>query len=304
MGTQAGHVPVMLDEVIEHLVPRPGRIILDGTAGGGGHAAALLDRIRPGGLLVLLDRDAGALERLIARFGRSGDVRYFHANFCDFDQVLSEIEQEHIDGAILDLGISGEQLADAGRGFSFDRPGVLDMRYDRSGPLTAADIVNRWSADRLASIFRDYGDQPFSRRIARAITEARRRRPIRRTDELAETVAAAVPAAWRRKQKIHPATRVFQSIRIAVNDEYGSLTTFLNKIFDYIRPGGRVVVIAFHSGEDRLVKTHFREAARRGLVALPVTTPITPAAREVKANPCARSARLRVAVRLAAAGQA
>lgn len=302
MGTQAGHVPVMLEEVIEHLAPRPGQVILDGTAGGGGYAAALLERIRPGGRLVLLDRDCGALERLIARFGRSGDVRYFHANFCDFDEVLSEIEQEQIDGATLDLGLSSPQLADADRGFSFDAPGLLDMRYDRSQALTAAEIVNHWPADRLASIFRDYGDQPFARRIAKAIVRTRHRRSIRRTDELAETVAAAVPAAWRRKQKIHPATRVFQSIRIAVNDEYGSLNTFLDKIFDYIKPGGRVAIVAFHSGEDRIVKTHLREAASRGLVTLPVTRPITPTAREVKANPRSRSGRLRVAVSLAAAG--
>lgn len=302
MGTQAGHVPVMLEEVIEHLAPRPGQVILDGTAGGGGYAAALLERIRPGGRLVLLDRDGGALERLIARFGRSGDVRYFHANFCDFDEVLSEIEQEQIDGATLDLGLSSPQLADADRGFSFEAPGLLDMRYDQSQALTAAEIVNHWPADRLASIFRDYGDQPFAGRIAKAIVRARRRRSIRRTDELAETVAAAVPAAWRRKQKIHPATRVFQSIRIAVNDEYGSLNTFLGKIFNYIKPGGRVAIVAFHSGEDRIVKTHFREAASRGLVTLPVTRPITPTAREVKANPRSRSGRLRVAVRLAAAG--
>jgi len=302
VGTQAGHVPVMLEEVIEHLAPRPGQVILDGTAGGGGYAAALLERIRPGGRLVLLDRDGGALERLIARFGRSGDVRYFHANFCDFDEVLSEIEQEQIDGATLDLGLSSPQLADADRGFSFEAPGLLDMRYDQSQALTAAEIVNHWPADRLASIFRDYGDQPFAGRIAKAIVRARRRRSIRRTDELAETVAAAVPAAWRRKQKIHPATRVFQSIRIAVNDEYGSLNTFLGKIFNYIKPGGRVAIVAFHSGEDRIVKTHFREAASRGLVTLPVTRPITPTAREVKANPRSRSGRLRVAVRLAAAG--
>ena len=302
MGTQAGHVPVMLEEVIEHLAPRPGQVILDGTAGGGGYAAALLERIRPGGRLVLLDRDGGALERLIARFGRSGDVRYFHANFCDFDEVLSEIEQEQIDGATLDLGLSSPQLADADRGFSFEAPGPLDMRYDRSQALTAAEIVNHWPADRLASIFRDYGDQPFARRIAKAVVRSRRRRSIRRTDELAETVAAAVPAAWRRKQKIHPATRVFQSIRIAVNNEYGSLNTFLDKIFDYIKPGGRVAIVAFHSGEDRIVKTHFREAASRSLVTLPVTRPIKPTAREVKANPRSRSGRLRVAVRLAAAG--
>jgi len=297
-----GHVPVMLDEVIEHLAPRPGQVILDGTAGGGGHAAAVLERILPGGQLILLDRDGEALRRLIARFGRRTDVRYFHANFCDLDQVLAETKHDRIDGALLDLGLSSLQLADADRGFSLDRPGDLDMRFDRDQPQTAAEIVNRWSAERLAALFRDGGDQPFARRIAEAIVRARQRGPIRRTDELADVVASVVPAAWRRRQKIHPATRVFQAVRIAVNDEFGSLESFLDKIWRHIKPGGRVVTVAFHSGEDRIVKTRFREAARQGLVRLPTVKPITPTAREVEANPRARSARLRVAERLGATG--
>jgi 16S rRNA (cytosine1402-N4)-methyltransferase len=292
----------MLDEVVEHLAPRPGQVVLDGTAGGGGHAAALLERIRPGGELVLLDRDRGALERLMARFGRPSDVRFFHANFCDVDQVLAETGHGQIDGALLDLGLSSLQLADAQRGFSLDRPGPLDMRFDPDQGETAETIVNRWPPERLAALFRECGDQPFARRIAQAIVAARRRRPIRQTDELAETVAAAVPAAWRRKQKIHPATRVFQSIRVAVNDEFGSLKAFLDKIWQHLKPGGRVVVIAFHSGEDRIVKTRFREAARQGLVSLPLAGPVTPTAREVEANPRARSAHLRVAQRLGTTG--
>lgn len=298
----SGHVPVMLAEVLEHLDVHPGQVVVDGTAGGGGHAAAVVERLRPGGELLLLDRDREALERLIARFGRGGDVRYFHANFCDLDQVLAQAGHECADGVLLDLGLSSLQLADAGRGFSFDRPGPLDMRFDASGGVTAEEIVNRWPAERLARTFREYGDQPFSQRIARALVETRRRRPIRRTDELAEIVAAAVPAAWRRRQKIHPATRVFQAVRCAVNDEFGSLETFLGKVFRYVRPGGRVVILAFHSGEDRIVKTRLREAAREGQVALPVVRPITPTPEEVAANPRSRSARMRVAQRLPPAG--
>jgi 16S rRNA (cytosine1402-N4)-methyltransferase len=298
----AAHVPVLLAETIEHLKLRPGQIILDGTAGGGGHAAAVWERIRPGGRLLLLDRDRGALERLMARFGRGGDVRYFQANFCDLDQVLAEAGHPQIDGALLDLGTSSLQLADGERGFSLDRAGPLDMRFDQTQALTAAAIVNRWHADRLASLFRDCGDQPFSRRIARAIVEARRRKPIERTDELADLVTAAIPASWRHQQKIHPATRVFQSLRIATNDEYGSLETFLDKVFRFMKPGGRVVIIAFHSGEDRIVKNRFRDAAREGLVTLPVAGLITPTPDEVAANPRSRSSRLRVAERLRAAG--
>ena len=302
MDTDAGHVPVMLAEALEQLKLRPGLTVVDGTAGGGGHAAEILVRIRPGGRLLLLDRDREALERLIARFGRVGDVRYFHTNLADIDQVLAAAGLDRIDGVLLDLGLSSLQLSDPDRGFSFEHPGPLDMRFDRSEGLTAEEIVNRWPAERLASLFRDYGDQPFSRRIARAIVEARGRQPIRRTDELARIVAEAVPASWRRTQRIHPATQVFQSLRIFVNSELKSLDAFFDKIFRYLNPGGRVVVIAFHSGEDRIVKTRLREAASSGLARLPVAKSITATPEEVARNPRSRSARLRVAERLPTTG--
>jgi len=300
--SEPGHLPVMLAEVIEHLKPRPGLTIVDGTAGRGGHAGEILRRIRPGGRLILLDRDREACERLIARFGRAGDVRYFHANVADIDQVLSEAGLDRVDGVLADLGLSSPQLADADRGFSFERPGPLDMRYDRSQGTTAEEIVNRWPADRLASILWEYADQPFARRIARTIVESRRRQPIRRTDELARLVERAVPAGWRRGQKIHPATRTFLALRIAVNDELASLNKFFDKVFRYLNPGGRVVVIAFHSGEDRIVKARFREAAERGLVRLVTAKPITPTPEEVARNPRSRSAKMRVCRRLPAAG--
>lgn len=302
METISGHVPVMLAEVLEHLAPGPGGVILDGTAGGGGHAAALWQRIQPDGRLILLDCDCESLERLRTRLGRRGGIRYFHANFRDFDQALAEADADPVDAALLDLGVSSMQLAHSERGFSFDQPGPLDMRMDRTQALTAEEIVNRWDEDRLASIFEQYGDQPLARRIARTIVSARRRQPIRRTDALADLVCSALPAALRKDRRIHPATRVFQALRIAVNDELRSLETFLGKIFDHIRPGGRVVVIAFHSGEDRIVKTRFREAARQGRVRLPVTRPIAPTPAEVQANPRSRSARLRVAEVLPLAG--
>lgn len=297
MDLTPGHVPVMLAEVLEHLKPRPGQTVLDGTAGGGGHAAVLLERIRPGGTLLLLDRDQETLERLIARFGRLGDVRYFHANFRDFDQVLAETGQERLHAALLDLGLSSLQLDEADRGFSFDRPGPLDMRFDRSQDLSAEEIVNRWPAARMADLFRDYGDQPFAGRIANAIVAARRLARLRRTDELAAIVTAAQPAAYRRELRIHPATRVFQALRMAVNEEVKSLEEFLDKIFRFLRPGGRVAIISFHSGEDRVVKTRFRDAVGQGLATLPFVKPLTATPEEIAANPRSRSARLRVAER-------
>ena len=288
----------MLAEVLEHLRPRPGAVMLDGTAGGGGHAEALLERLRPGGRLILLDRDREALERLVARLGRGPDVAYFHANFCDFDQALRQAGEPSLDGALLDLGLSSGQLADAGRGFSLQTPGPLDMRFDPSEGVTAGEIVNRWDAERLVELFSKLGDQPYARRIARAILEARRRRRIGRTDELAEIVARAVPAPYRHRKRVHPATRVFQALRMAVNDEVGSLERFGGKIFDFLKPGGRVAVLAYHSGEDRIVKERFREAVRAGLAQLPVRKPITPTSAEVRSNPRSRSARLRVAERV------
>ena len=301
MEPTVGHVPVLLAETLEQLAPQPGKTILDGTAGGGGHAMALLDRLRPGGRLILLDRDKEALERLMARVGRSDDVRYFHANFCDFDEALAQAGEERIDGVLLDLGISSLQLADPQRGFSFDQPGPLDMRLDRTDRFTAEEIVNRWPAERMVDIFSRYGDQPFARRIAAAIVRARQNGPIRRTDELAEIVRSALPPAARHG-RIHPATRVFQAIRIAVNQELQSLERFFDKVFDHLKPGGRVAVIAFHSGEDRIVKTRLREAASAGRARLAVAKPITPTPAEVQANPRSRSARMRVAEAVAPTG--
>jgi 16S rRNA (cytosine1402-N4)-methyltransferase len=285
----------MLSEVLDLLRPRPGQVILDGTAGGGGHAAALLARVRPGGRLFLLDADPEAIRRLKARFGQPADIEYVHANFCDFDQVLAARGQAAIDGALLDLGLSSDQLA-GDRGFSFERPAPLDMRLSPDQPLTAWEVVNRWDERQLAEAFSRYGDQPYARRIARAIV---RHRPIERTDRLAHIIEAAQPPRYRRRKRIHPATRVFQVIRMLVNDEAASLDAFCRKIFDRLAVGGRVAILAFHSAEDRIVKRRFREAARAHRAGLVTRKPVTPTVEEVRANPRSRSARLRVAERVA-----
>ncbi len=294
MDAAPGHVPVMLREALEYLAPRPGQVVLDGTGGEGGHAAAVLERIRPGGRLFLLDRDPDAVARLKARFGRPADVAYCHANFRDFDHVLAERGESRLDGALLDLGLSSRQLDSEDRGFSFDRGGPLDMRFDPHQELTAQTIVNRWDRERLVELFSELGDQPFARRIARAIVE---HRPLERTDRLAEIVARAQPARYRRRKRGHPATRVLMALRMAVNDELGSLDGFCRKIFDRLKTGGRVVILSFHSGEDRIVKNRFREAARSGKAGLLTRKPLTPSAEEVRANPRARSAKLRAAER-------
>ena len=298
MDATRGHVPVLLREVLDLLRPRPGQVILDGTGGDGGHAAALLERIRPGGRLFLLDCDSDAIRRLKARFGRPADIEYGHANFRDFDQFLAARGQGAVDGALVDLGVSTPQLA-GDRGFSFERPAPLDMRFDPTQPRTAYEVVNRWDERRLAEAFSRYGDQPFARRIARAIV---RNRPIERADRLAEVVEAAQPLGYRRRKRVHPATRVFLVVRMLVNDEIANLDAFCRKVFDRLAPGGRVAVISFHSGEDRVAKNRFREAVRGGAAVLVTQRPVTPSAEEVRENPRARSAKLRVAERVAGAG--
>ncbi len=285
----------MLGPVLELLAPRPGQTVLDGTAGGGGHAAALLERLRPGGRLVLADRDPEAIARLTARFGRERDVHVVHANFRDLDGILAEAGLRALDAALLDLGLSSDQLAGE-RGFSFEGDAPLDMRMDPGQDLTADEVVNRWPRDDLAELFSAYGDQPYAKRIARAIVE---RRPLRTVADLAEVVSRAQPAPYRRKKRGHPATRVFQAVRMAVNDELGSLAGFLDGIFDKLCPGGRVAVLAFHSVEDRVVKRRFREAARAGRARLLVKKPLTPGPEEVARNPRSRSAKLRAAERAA-----
>ncbi len=286
------HVPVLAEAVVHWLRPQPSGVYVDATVGAGGHAERILEACAPSGQLVAVDRDPQALEVARRRLAGFGDrVRFAHGDFADLGNLLAELGVAEVDGVLFDLGVSALQLERPERGFSFQLCGPLDMRMDPAQPETAADLVNRLSERQLADLLRRYGEEPFARQIARAIV---RRRPLRTTAELVEAVQAAVPRRrWPRR--IHVATRTFQALRIATNRELESLQRALADLPRLLRPGGRVVVIAFHSLEDRLVKRAFQQDPRlRPLLR----KPLRPSPEEVARNPRARSARLRAAERV------
>jgi 16S rRNA (cytosine1402-N4)-methyltransferase len=308
----------MTAEVVECLRPAPGGIYVDATLGGMGHAEAILEASRPDGLLIGIDRDHEAIERAERTLKQKYGARVMleRENFSALTEILSRLSIKAVDGIVADVGLSSYQIEDEKRGFSFLRDSKLDMRMDTRGDVTAFDLVNGLAEEELSRIFREYGEERFSRRIASAIVRQRREKPIETTADLAELVLSAVPkgsGAWRR-DKIHPATRVFQALRIVVNDELKSLETFLSAAVNVLKPGSRVVVISFHSLEDRIVKRFFREASAECLcppripkcvcghtasLKLATTKAIRPTEAEVALNPRARSARLRAAERVA-----
>jgi 16S rRNA (cytosine1402-N4)-methyltransferase len=292
MGSDADHVPVLLDEVLELLAVRPGGLWVDGTVGLGGHAAALLRVTAPDGRLLGLDRDSETLERARAALGPMSDRARLEAG--DYREIPERLGGERADGIVLDLGISSAQLDDPARGFSFQADGPLDMRMDRSQGETAADVVNHLPEKELADLIYVNGEERASRRIARAIVRARDRAPIRTTVELAEIVRRAAPRGARRG--LHPATRTFQALRIHVNRELDGLGPAFERIAGCLAPTGRMAVIAFHSLEDRAVKTAFRTLARQRFRLL-TKKPVRPSEAETRRNPRARSARLRALAR-------
>lgn len=286
------HVPVMLDEVVHWLDPRPGAVIVDGTLGGGGHTRALAERVGPGGRIIALDRDPAAVEA--AERNLAGlPVEVAQANFCELPEVLEQLEIGAVDGVLLDLGMSSDQLADHSRGFSFGAEGPLDLRFDPTRGEPAHRLLGRLSAEHLANLIYQYGQERYSRRIARAIVATRRQTPIETAADLAELVRRYVPRS-RAAGRIDPATRTFQALRIAVNDELKSLEITLRRIPDALRPQGRFAVISFHSLEDGRVKEAFRDDGRYEVLT---RRPIRPDAEEVERNPRASSAKLRVAAR-------
>lgn len=308
------HKPVLFAQTLAGLNLHPGGTYVDGTLGGGGHTEGILQAIGPDGRVIGIDQDGEALqaasERLKDFGGRLVPVR---ANFAEIEQVLAEQGITAVDGVLLDIGVSSRQLDAAERGFSYMQDGPLDMRMDRRGDRTAADLLAELSAEELANIIYRYGEERFSRRIAARIVEFREREPLHSTRQLAELVTAAIPAARRRKEAQHPAKRTFQALRIAVNDELGVLERGLAAAFAVLRPGGRLAVITFHSLEDRIVKEYFAGLAKG--CDCPPEFPVcvcgkTPQARlirrkpvvaepeELAENPRARSAKLRVIEKL------
>ena len=287
------HISVLLNEVMTALDPKPGQFFIDGTTDGGGHAAAVIERIGSTGIFLGLDWDRGMVERLKEKFKTAkGAVVVEHANYADAKDIVRRHKLPKADGLLLDLGFSSAQLEDE-RGMSFQKDEPLDMRYDLTGDApTAADMVNGLPEQELADMIYQYGEERMSRRIAKRIVEERRKKKILSTRDLADIVVAAVGKGYE-KGRIHPATRVFQALRIYVNRELENLEKILAECGDIVKSEGRVVIISFHSLEDRIVKNRFREMEKAGRGCILTKKPITATEAEIKQNPRSRSAKLR-----------
>jgi len=307
------HEPVMLREAVDSLKCRPGEVYFDGTLGGGGHAYEILVRTAPDGVLIGVDRDRDALSEARRRLKAFNErALLVKGNFADIRSILSELGIERVNGILLDLGVSSHQFDTPDRGFVFSLDALLDMRMDQEGGLTAFDIVNGFPEEKLKKIIKDYGEEMMPGRIVRAISERRKLSPIRTTGELAAIIAGVLPGHLKKK-RIHPATKTFQALRIAVNDELTNLHNAIENGIDMLEQGGRFSVISFHSLEDRIVKNLFRSwekgcicppdfpvccCNRKSKLKVPVRRAVMPEDAEIASNPRARSARLRTAIRI------
>jgi 16S rRNA (cytosine1402-N4)-methyltransferase len=304
----------MLNETIHYLNCRPGKTYTDCTLGGSGHAKAICERIQPNGLFIGIDQDIDAIiNAQNALQSYSSNIHLFHGNFLNLPQYLAQLKIDAVDGILLDLGLSLHQLANSGRGFSFNTDEPLDMRMDNRSATTAADLINNLAEEALRKIFRDYGEERWARQIARRIVNERAQKKIQTSKQLARIVQSAIPRRGPSEQRIHPATRVFMALRIAVNKELDVLKTFMAGVADWLNPSGRLCVLSFHSLEDRIVKQHIN-AMQKGCICPPklpecacgkksVMRSLTkkvlrPSDKEIAANPMARSTRLRAAEKI------
>ncbi|MBI1746039.1 MAG: 16S rRNA (cytosine(1402)-N(4))-methyltransferase RsmH [Acidobacteria bacterium] len=306
LSPEPSHVPVLVDQVIDFLGCRLGSVVVDGTVGMGGHAEKILEQIGPSGRLIGVDRDSESLTLSRKRLEIYSNCKLYADNFKNLPLILNNLGQTPVDGILLDLGVSSYQLLHSNRGFSFQIEAPLDMRMDREQKLTAATLVNHLSEAELSEIFFKYGEEPRSRKIAKAIVRERAHTPITKTTQLSALVEKIVPRG--RQSRIHPATQVFQALRIATNDELTGLEATILSLVDYLKPGGRLVVISFQSLEDRIIKRAFRRLSGRCVCSMPpelcrcekksqvmilTRKPLRPSMDEVRANPRARSAILR-----------
>lgn len=291
------HIPVLLQEVIEGLNLSTGKVVFEGTLGGGGHARKIIERIMPGGMYVGCDRDGELLNitsgQLVEEFPRDVDhMRFVHKNYRDVCEVLGTYNT-YADAVLLDIGFSSWHIESSKRGFGFRSDEVLDMRYDTSEGEGAAVILNSISESDLANVLYQYGEERLSRQIAKAIVLRRRTQKIYTAQDLAQIIWDAVPG-WYRRGRIHPATRTFQALRIYVNDELGALEAFLSEVLGCVKKEGRVAIISFHSLEDRMIKNTFRRYLKEKKIKEITKKPITPSLKEIRENPKSRSAKLRI----------
>jgi len=294
------HIPVLLKEVMDGLNPKPGETMIDGTANGGGHTRAIADKLAPDGRVISIEWDTEIFKKLKSDIENSeykDRVVAVNDNYANLKNILSELEVEKADGVLLDLGFSSVHVDISGRGFSFQKDEPLDMRYNQDQAVTSYEIVSSWPELEIAEILKKYGEERFAYRIAKAICENRKREKIGTTLQLVDVVRGAVPAFYR-KGKINCATRTFQALRIAVNGELDNIENVLPQIIDVLNSGGRIAIISFHSLEDRIIKNFFRDKSKEGLLKIITKKPITAAKEEAFENPRARSAKLRVAVKI------
>lgn len=307
------HVPVLLDEIIEFLNPKPGEVFVDCTLGGGGHSKAIITRILPGGFLIGIDQDVNALDAARENLLDFKDNIYFvHSNYEELNDILSKYSPQGIDGILFDIGVSSHQLDEKERGFSYMRDAPLDMRMDRANDFSAWDLINGFSEEELSKIIKDYGEENWAKRIAQFIVKARADKSIDTTGELVDVIKRAIPAGAR-KDGPHPAKRTFQAIRIFVNRELEVLENTLDTALSWLKKGGRIGVISFHSLEDRIVKEKYKYWAqdcicppelpicrcdKRSSVKILTRKPVTAGKEELVHNPRARSAKFRAAVKL------
>lgn len=298
MDQQTVHIPVMSQEVMQFLNLKPGAIVVDGTLGTAGHSQMMMQAVSPGGKLIGIDRDGHSIALAAERLKEfSSQCHLIQDDYRNLNQILNHLEIKEVDCMLFDLGISSYQLDNPERGFSLKLEGPLDMRMDQESFISAYDLVNSLSEREISTILRNFGQERWHNRIAHYLVAQRVRNPIESTKDLTDTVLRAIPQRYH-YQKIHPATRTFQAIRIAVNRELEALEIVLEKSIDSLKVGGRIAVIAFHSLEDRIVKEKFRTFAKAGRLQLLTKKPLRPTDTETDNNPRSRSARLRVAERI------
>ena len=288
------HVPVLLNEVLEYLKPSPGQKIVDATFNGGGHSVAILERIKPEGKILGIELDTELFNKTKERFSGIKEIVLVNDNYRNLKQLSKENGFLKANGIIFDLGLSSWHLSESKRGFSFMRDEPLDMRYWQKEELTAREIINQWPTSTIEKVLKEYGEEKFAKPISKTIVEARKKKPIISTFQLIEVIRNAVPFWYRHGRRLHFATKTFQALRIAVNDELGNLESAVKELPDVLKSGGRVLMISFHSLEDRIIKNSFRGLKESGAAQIITKKPVRPSVEEVIRNPRSRSAKLRI----------